>query len=286
MTSLLVLQTIPALSPVPDVMRDFGSAKRPLRPSSLVRVGACPMSAVLNDDMVNDDGNGAAQTGNLIHAAAAAFHRAASSMTATARTEEGLAALEAARLKFPDGSYPKAVETFRAYAADPENIEADCPWVEQPIELRIQAAPNDPTGEPIVVIGTLDQVRRERNGRLRLWDIKTGSRLSGSESLTAYAVQQACYLLAARQVLADNVEPGGLIYTPGYEKKHGRRFFRYTLTVEECMLLVSVVAYNVALIRSGIPIFRPGVDTCEYCRYSKNGGKGFSDCLPEFRTSY
>lgn len=239
------------------------------------------MSAVLNDDMVNDEGGPAAQTGNLIHAAAAAFHRAAASMGTVARTEEGVAALESARQHFPDGNVGKARETFAAYAADPENINADCPWVEQPIELRIAAAPGDPTGEPIVIVGTLDQVRRTPDGRLQLWDIKTGSARTGNESLEAYAVQQACYLLAARQKLASNVEPGGLIYTPGYEKKHAKRFFRYTSSPDECMILVSTVAYSVALIRSGVPIFRPGVDTCKWCKL-----KNFHHCLPEFRASY
>lgn len=239
------------------------------------------MSAVLNDDMVNEEGGPAAQTGNLVHAAAAAFHRAAASMGVEARTEEGRAALEAARQKFPDGNTGKAHETFTAYAADPENINADCPWVEQPIELWISAAPNDPTGEPIVIVGTLDQVRRTPDGRLKLWDIKTGCRRTGKESLEAYAVQQACYLLAARQALADNVEPGGLIYTPGYEKKYAKRFFPYAMTVEECRILVSTVAYSVALIRSGIPIFRPGVDTCHFCKLVS-----FEKCLPEFRTTY
>lgn len=244
------------------------------------------MSAVLNDDMVNDEGGSAAQTGNLIHAAAAAFHRTAASMGVNARTEEGLAALEAARKSFPDGHRENAIEAFRAYAKDEENIQADCPWVEQRIEFQIAAAPTDPTGEPIVIVGTLDQVRRAKDGTLRLWDIKTGSRRTGNESLEAYAIQQACYLLAARQKLADNIQPGGLIYTPGYEKKYGKRFFPYTLTVEECMILVSTVAYSIALIRSGIPTFRPGVDTCEYCKYRQNGGKGFHDCITEFRVTY
>lgn len=244
------------------------------------------MSAVLNDDMVNDEGGDAAQTGNLIHAAAAAFHRTAASMGVKARTEEGLAALEAARQSFPDGHRENAVATFRSYAEDKENQDADCPWVEQPIRLEIAAAPGDPTGEPIVIVGTLDQVRRGKDGVLRLWDIKTGSRRTGNESLEAYAIQQACYLLAARQKLAGDIMPGGLIYTPGYEKKYAKRFFPYTLTVDECMILVSTVPHTVSLIRSGVPLFRPGVDTCEYCRYKQKGRKGFHDCLTDFRTSY
>jgi len=239
------------------------------------------MSAVLNDLFDGDEAGSAAQSGNLLHSAAAAFHRAAASMGVKQRTEEGLAALEAARQQFPDGDPAKARNWFIAYAGDKENQDADVPWVEQAVELKLEAATFDPTGEPIVVVGTLDQVRRARDGTLTLWDIKTGSRRTGKESLTAYAVQQATYLLAARECLADNIEPGGLIYTPGYEKRLGKRFFSYSMTVDECRLLVQHLVYTVALVRSGIPIFRPGVDTCEYCPCGT-----YDVCLPLYRTSY
>lgn len=243
------------------------------------------MSAVLNDDMVNDEGGPAAQTGNLIHSAAAAFHRAAASMGVEARTAEGAAALEAARQQFPDGNVEVARKTFEAYAADEENIRADCAWIEQEVRLDLAAAPGDPTGEPIVILGHLDQVRRDKTGRLRLWDIKHTS-ASGKELLDNYAVQQACYVLAARQTLAVTIEPGGLIHTPSYEKKYAKKFLRYTNTVAECMILVTALAYTVSVIRSGVAVFRPGADTCKWCKFSQNGGKGHHDCLPYFRTSY
>lgn len=243
------------------------------------------MSAVLNDDMVNDEGGPAAQTGNLIHSAAAAFHRAAASMGVEARTEEGLAALERARQTFPDGNAGTAEEAFRAYAADEENIKADVAWVEQKVELILSAAPGDPTGEPIVILGSLDQIRRDQKGVLRLWDIKHTAK-SGDEALEAYAVQQACYLLAARQHLAATVQPGGLIHTPSYKKKYAKKFLRYTMTDDDVMILVTAMTYSVSLIRQGVPIFRPGTDTCQYCKFSQNGQKGFADCLPAFRASY
>lgn len=239
------------------------------------------MSAVLNDVFADEGGGAAAQTGNLLHEAVAAFHRCASSMAVRNRTEEGLAALEAARQKFPDGDAAKARNWFAAYVADEANQSADVPWVEQPVELKLAAAEFDPTGEPIVVVGTLDQIRRGSDGTLSLWDLKTGSRRTGKESLTAYAVQQAVYLLAARECLSPDVEPGGLIYIPGYEKRLGKRFFPYAITVDECMLLVQHLVYTVALVRSGVPIFRPGVDTCEYCPCGT-----YDVCLPMYRTSY
>lgn len=280
---MIALPVLPPIAPVPALMRDFGSRKHPLRPSSLVRVGACPMSAVLYDDMTNDEGGAAAQTGNLVHEAAAAFHRSASSMDLKARTAEGLAALEAARQEFPDGNVAKAVEIYGAYSADKENIDADCPWVERRVVLELEAAAFDPTGEPVVIQGTLDQIRRYPDGSLELWDIKTGSRKTGKESLLSYSVQQACYLLAARQTLSPDITLGGLIYTPGYEKKLGKRFFRYQMTPEQCNILVSSVVYTVALVRMGVPLFRPGSDTCEWC---KAAVKSPEHCLPEFLSSF
>lgn len=238
------------------------------------------MSALLADERLDDDeGGSAAQTGSLVHEAAAAFHRAASAMGVNARTEEGLAAIEAARQKFPDGNAEKARTIFAAYAADPQNAQAEVIWVEQQVRLELPPAPIDPTGLPVVVAGTLDQIRRDRDGTLRLWDIKTGSAHDGFASLLHYEVQQATYLLAGRATLAPDLQPGGLIYTPGYEKKHARRFFDYEHSVEDAELLVAAVTWTVALIRSGQAIFRPGIDTCRWCRF-----KSPKECLPYYRT--
>lgn len=239
------------------------------------------MSALLADERLDDDeGGSAAQTGSLVHEGAAAFHRAAASMGLDARTEEGRAAIEAARQKFPEGSHEKAQAIFAAYARDPANAEADVIWVEQQVKLELPPAPIDPTGLPVVIVGTLDQIRRDsRTGKLSLWDIKTGSAHDGWSSLLHYEVQQATYLLAGRATLAPDLEPGGLIWTPGYEKKHATRLFPYQHTVEDAELLVAAVVWTVALIRAGQPIFRPGLDTCRWCRF-----KSPKDCLPYYRT--
>lgn len=219
------------------------------------------------------EGGVAAQTGNLVHAAAAALHQHHD-------LEAGLAALEAARIQFPRGDGKKAVSIYRAYAADPENSEADVPWVEQKVRLDLAAAPGDPTGEPVVIEGTLDQVRR-KDGRLRVWDIKTGDRLGAEENLDDYLIQQAVYVLAARQTLDAEILPGGLIYTPGYLKPRGRRFIPYDLTIEQLKLFVTPVIHAVSLIRQGIPAFRPSAENCRWCEY-----RPFTQCSRVFKGLY
>jgi hypothetical protein len=139
-----------------------------------------------------------------------------------------------------------------------------------------------------VILGHIDQIRRDRrSGRMKVWDIKHTA-AGGQELLNTYSVQQACYLLAARQFLSPDIEPGGLIHTTPYAegKRYAKKFLPYTNTVDDCKLLVTALAYVVSTVRSGVPMFRPGADTCKWCKFSQNGGKGVADCLPYFRASY
>jgi len=257
---------------LPDKVRAFGSARFPLRPSACGKLVGCPMSVFLKYED-ESDGGVAAQTGNLVHSAAAAFHNHKD-------LEAGLAALEAARLEFPRGDPEKADKIYRAYAADPKNNEAEVVWCERKVRLDLAPAPGDPTGEPVVIEGTLDQVRRE-SGVLRVWDIKTGDRLGPEENLDDYLIQQAVYVLAARQTLDPTIEPGGLIYTPGYSKPRGRRFIPYTLTIEQLRLFVTPVVHAVSLIRQGIPAFRPSAENCRWCDY-----RPFTQCSRVYKGIY
>jgi hypothetical protein len=253
---------LPVLRAVPAELRVFGSQARPLRPSKVAKLLGCSMAVVLT---MSDEGigNGAAQTGNLVHDAAEAYHKVRGSQED--RVQAGLAALAAARSEFPDGDPAKADKIFRAYAADPENQDAVCLWVEAPVRLVLPAAPGDPTGEPIVIEGTLDQVRKHPDGRKRVWDIKTGGRLTADESVTEYLIQQATYTLAAIATLDPEIEPGGLIYTPGYEKSRGRRHVELPLTVESCKMILAAVPARVADVRRGVPTFTPSLEACRWC---------------------
>lgn len=256
----LPLLTESNAAPHPD-LRLFASEERPLRPSKSAKFGGCPMGVLLSM-WVESLGNKAAQTGNLVHDACEFFHKAKEGD----RVAAGLAALERAREQFPDGDAEKARTIFRAYSADPENEGADVVWCEEPVTLRLAPAPEDPTGLPVVIKGTLDQVRRDRKDRkLRVWDIKTGERLDSRETADEYAIQQAVYTLAARQTLDPEIETGGLIYTPAYAKARGKPFISLRQTVDECIVLVSPLVHWVAAIRKGIPLFKPSADNCRFC---------------------
>lgn len=257
----------------------FATEERPLRPSRMGVFAACPMSAFLRD--AGEEGGGeAAQTGNLVHTAAAVFHRTVGSPQQ--REEAGLEALQQDRVRFPLGLADKAASIFRSYAADPKNVDAEVPWVEQSVTLRLPAHPLDPTGRDVVSKGTLDQVRRDRrDGKLKVYDIKTGSALDPRMTVAKYLIQQATYVLAARQTLDPEIQPGDIIWTPGYAKgPRARVFLPQGLTVELCELLLYDVTRQIAEIRSGTPIFRPG-DACKFCELSD-----FDTCSSKYKGLY
>jgi RecB family exonuclease len=223
------------------------------------------MSVVLS---ANDEGIGgrAAQTGNLIHSAAHAFHTAGPGADPVAA---GLAALAVARVQFPEGDEDAAEKTFRRYSSDPENQRAVVPWCEKKVRLTLPASPCDPTGLPIVIQGTLDQVRRGDDGVLRVWDIKTGGRLSADECVEEHIIQQAAYVLAARETLDPSIEAGGLIYTPAYAKNRGRVFLPLPLTISGATILMSAIPALVSAVRRGVLAFIPSVDGCRWCEFRR-----------------
>lgn len=250
--------------------REFGSARMPLRPSALGDLVKCPMSVFLSYCPGDDLGNAAAQTGNLVHAAAAEYHRKAGDVGA------GAEALEAAREKFPDGDPVRARRIYRSYVEDPENQGADVPWVEQAVRLVLPCE----IGEPIVIEGTLDQVRRKQ-GRLSVWDIKTGARMTGEETVEEHTFQQAAYTLAARECLDPEIVCGGIIYTAGYEKPLAKRHLPLKLSIDQCTMLMLEVVAAVATVRRGQPAFRPSESACKYCPV-----RPYTHCLSMFKGAY
>jgi len=239
----------------------FASEARPLRPSRVSKLLACPMSIVLTMHEEREGGE-KAQTGNLVHDAAEHYHKTKG--TEAERIEAGLAALEAARAQFPEGDPNEAVKIFRAYAADPTNKNAVVRWCEEPVRLVLPADPGDPTGRPVVIQGTLDQVREDANG-LSVWDIKTGTFHDASVTVLEYLTQQAVYTLAARATLDKNIQPGGLIYTNGYRITRGRVHVENPLTVSQCEDLLLMIPPVVAAVRRGEAVFRPGNESCRFC---------------------
>lgn len=269
--------SLPVFTPKPRHLL-FATEEHPLRPSSTGKIFACPMSVFMTWIEQDDGGNSAADTGSMVHAGAAAFHNTKG--TDEFRKGAGDEAVVSSLDKFPQGNTEKALSIFAAYAADPKNSTADVVWCEQKVKLVLPPVSSDPTGKSVVFIGTLDQVRRYQ-GVLQVWDIKTGSGKDANASLAEYLLQQVVYTLAARDTLDGEIQTGGLIYTPGYEKPRGRRFLPLGINVDQCVSLLTPLVHIVSLIRQGVPLFTPSAGACQYCSVGP-----YTNCIPMYQGVY
>jgi len=241
----------------------FGTEARFLRPSSLDKLMACPMSVLLAEA---DDGSEGAHVGTCVHKGAEAWHTTLSS-------EAALGAMRAALKTFPATSragIAKAERWTAAYIADPKNDVMLTGRIELPVTLRL---PGD-----VVIKGTLDQLRYDPSGRLCVWDLKTGVWLTAPEARLAYQYQQAAYVLAARQTLGVDVQPGGLIYANAYSDARPQPFVSMQVSVEDCEAMIEEVRLTVLDIRAGRVRTTPG-SACKFCKQPK-----FPLCHRKFRS--
>jgi len=248
----------------------FASREKPLRISSLPSLITCPMRAVLLDEgLFSDESGAAADTGSLLHAYAAAWH------TNGKNEAEAVSRVDAtASGKFPKADPEQAREWFAAYAADPRNRDAVILAIEQPVELVLPPAENDPTGEPVYFRGTLDQIREDDDGE-RVWDLKTG-RAGGVAMFDSYSFQLAGYTLAAAAYLGrETMRPPGVIRLQGYKSRDGGTHFRSALTWRRCQMLMQEIVGEVARIRAGDVAIRPGFHCSTICP-----ARGLQTCLP------
>lgn len=265
---------------------EIATERYPLRASALPKINECSASVFLSMQFwkldTDDDGLGgeAAQTGNLMHEGAAAFHRLDKG-TPEERLEAGLAALRASREKFPGGDAKRAEKIFQAYAADEENQEAKVLKVEEKVNCVLPPAPFDLTGKPVVIRGTLDQVRLVNGNIPQVFDIKTGKKYYGMVALDHYMTQQAAYTVAAQQTWGQEflaagygqVEPGALICTDGYFRPNGRVSWFHQWSYDDIPLILQNVVNQVAAARMKRLGFAPSTDACRWCEHKK-----FSNC--------
>lgn len=228
----------------------FGSRDMPLRPSSLPKLLACPMSVLLSWGD-GSEGNAGSHTGSVVHHAVQAFHRVPGGDPAAAQE-----AMAAAYATFPEADRKKAKRWVDAYVADPTNLEATVVACELPVSLEYKG---------VFVTGTLDQIRQDTTGTLLVWDLKTGTSLLADDVVAEYQIQQAAYVLAANQTLKKLVTPGGIIMAAGYDKTYGRRFLPNGVTLSHCEHLMDAVVREVEGVRSGLRLFRPSAAGCRYC---------------------
>ncbi len=235
-------------------LKDFATELHPIRCSSLPSIVQCPWKvAAMFLSLATDESGEAADTGSLVHKGVEYFHRHDHAA--------GLEELRRSRDLFPRGDVTEAERHYAAYCADPRNRNAEILAVEEKVTFQIPAAPEDPTGKPIYVSGTLDQ-RRLTHGAPKIWDLKTGKR-SPIQMLRGYALQLSGYSVGA------NCEPGGFIRSAGYLVKGAGVeptgvFLEFALSLEQCRRLLDAVRLQVARIRAGNVAPIPG-DHCLWC---------------------
>lgn len=239
---------------------NYGDASNPLRPSRLSTLWQCLYRATVEADGMRGDDSRAADTGSVVHAAVARFH-------AGAAVEEALAAMKGDLATFPLADIDDAALSFRPYAADPRNSSAKV--VASELKIRVELDPKYTAGPPIVIEGTLDQLREE-GGTLSVWDLKTGKG-SAVEMLHGYALQIASYTLgAAAAYPGRRVAAGGIIRSYGYRTRGASLpspdgvFLESPFSLEDCDALLDGARLAVCAIREGLVTPTPGPH-CNYC---------------------
>jgi len=246
-------------------VREFGTEKYPLRASALGLLIRCPWRAVLLFlEEAGDSGGKAADTGSAVHKAVAAWH-------ATGDVAESIKRMGAHIQEYPLADLADAELHFRPYTRDPRNRPETVEATEKKVSMTLSPAESDTTRAPIVIHGTLDQIR---NGRV--WDVKTG-KPEGWVMLHEHAHQLAAYALAG------NYAPGGIIRTQGYRKRGGDApeacpdgvFWEVPYNRRGCEVLLESVRSIVAHIRAGDVWLGPGA----HCTYCPAGG--LENCVPK-----
>lgn len=252
------------------MLTNFATAEQPLRCSALPKLCRCNLSAVLS--LIDDERGscGAADTGSAVHFAARMWHTGADRNTRVA-----VGAMRMAIERYPLADLDAAELQFQHYASDKRNLDCECVLVEEEIMFSLPPSKEDPTQTPIVIRGTLDQVRKVK-GEYYLWDIKTGSP-EGLEMVNEACMQLVAYQYAASQKLGMPVRRAGIIRTKDYLKKRpGPVFWEAPWEYADVMVLLSTVQRSVADVRAGRITATPSKEACKWC-------VGLGSCLPRLR---
>ncbi len=254
----------------------IGDKDSPIRCSKLKAIGQCSMRLVMLE-LLDDDSEGgeAAQSGSLTHEGVAAFHK---ETTFQLKEKAAWDAIASMREKFPLADMNEVRLFITPYMADPRNLHAQFeqingkPAIEVPVEFWLEPHELDKTGQRIFVQGTADQIRL-LNGVPRVYDLKTG-KPDGIEMVAEALFQIAAYTVGARQLggLFAITEPGSIIRNRGYRTRENKGvspdgvFWHVSMTDKAIDYLMETVRFDVALIRNGYAMFRPGKN-CRWCEY-------------------
>jgi hypothetical protein len=211
----------------------------------------------------------AGDTGSAVHAAAAAFHGGGG-------VADALAQMQARVGEYPKADLADAAALFLRYAADSRNRDIEFLCIEQPIKFSIEAAPEDPTGARIQVVGRVDQVRL-LDGRAKLWDLKT-SKFDPDDVRYAAVFQAALYCIGASYLLNREVHPGGLILPRQYRQDGtGPAFRHFAWSFKDIPDILMPIRRAVAAVRAGNLQHVPNKD-CRWCH-----AKTPDLCLPKLQ---
>lgn len=267
----------------------FADKNHPLRCSQLASIPRCSGRIWLLDylDCRDSEGGEAAQNGSLTHCGVAEFHKTEGRLDT--RVKAAWDAIAANRAKFPLADTNEVKLFLTPYVADPRNIDAVFARmpdgklaVEQQVDFSLAPHELDPTGLPIYIQGTFDQVRLTERGIPYVCDLKTG-KISGLQMIHDYSVQLAAYTYGARQIWV-NAIPGKIIRAHGYRVRDAVLpspngvFWTLPFDYSDIDILLENVRLHVALVRMGNVQFNPGPH-CTYCEFG-----GLTGCLPRIKS--
>lgn len=238
-----------------------------IRISALASLSRCPGFMVA--DMVQDRPSKAADTGSLVGRVIQLWHENGEDPISFGAARDR--AMREVAEHYPQADVEEAMRVSWLYACDERNygtvVKGSC---ELEVRLVLDPDPEDPTGEPIRLLGHLDQVRRDQATRLQVWDMKNGAQ-PGLDISLVYTWQIAAYALAASEHYGQTVLPGGVIRLQGYGKKclpskakDANVFFQTPWSLEACRGMMATVAHEIAMLRMGKVSLRPGIQ-CAWC---------------------
>lgn len=241
----------------------------------------------------DDLGGAAAQTGSLVHAGVAEFHKNMGNLAK--RKKAAWDAIAAHAAEFPLAEETEVRLLLTPYMDDKRNIEAEIItlngklMVEHQLEFILPPHPLDTTEEPIHVWGTTDQIRNFA-GVPKVCDYKSGKR-TGWEMIHDHAIQIAAYCYGARQIGITNCQPGPIIRGMGYRTRQAAEstmfkeefvpgvFWNAPFRWEDVEAILEGARLGIALVRMGHVNYGPGPH-CTFCEF-----QGLAGCTRAFKES-
>lgn len=252
-------------------LRLFGTEAFMLHPSHLRNLLICPLRVVMEYLSPGEGRSGpAADTGSAMHAAAAAWHLGAN-------VAEAIAEMTRRSAEYPLADLGDATNLFLCYAADERNSSAKVLYVEEPIRFNIAPSPNDPTGQPICVVGTCDQLREDERG-LMVVDLKT-SKLDPMDVMAGSTHQIAAYVVGMSVRVGRPVERACLVMPRRYTANLSQSpvFWHFAWRFRDAEAILDGVRDEVARVRSGKLRHMP-TSECRWCAL-----RSPDVCLPQMQ---